>query len=130
MLITGILPGDCGLWVMSLGTEEILGHIVAVDSFNEVYVVPLQDTLKDMKEKLRVASVALLTARNLPGTAQNMPPERLPEFVAYKLPPNKHSGHASTQSSSRNSSESSAPLPNTPVIPRGEASSESEDPPK
>lgn len=60
-MLIGIVPGDCGSWVVHSETREVLGHVVAVDSFKEIYVVPLQATLQDMKESLGAASVALLT---------------------------------------------------------------------
>lgn len=99
MLITGILPGDCGSWVINFDTGEVLGHIVAVDSFNEVYVVPLQETLRDIKERLGVASVALPTAKVLLDIAMDRTDALVPKPHAYEGQSGYDSGYATMQSS-------------------------------
>ncbi|KAF3934594.1 hypothetical protein ABW20_dc0101031 [Dactylellina cionopaga] len=41
--IKSVSPGDCGSWVLDAETHAVYGHIVAVDIFDEAYVVPFED---------------------------------------------------------------------------------------
>lgn len=53
--------GDSGSWVVDASTYEVYGHVVATDAFGEAYVIPLRDTLRQMKKQLDVESVSLPT---------------------------------------------------------------------
>ncbi|MCJ1264523.1 hypothetical protein MMC22_004395 [Lobaria immixta] len=53
--------GDSGSWVVGASTYEVYGHVVATDAFGEAYVIPLRDTLRQMKTQLDVESVSLPT---------------------------------------------------------------------
>ncbi|KAH8800301.1 hypothetical protein F5884DRAFT_548403 [Xylogone sp. PMI_703] len=52
-------PGDCGAWVIDVSNHEILGHVAAADGFNEVYIIPIAATLRDMKRVLGAKIVDL-----------------------------------------------------------------------
>jgi hypothetical protein len=44
-----IQRGDCGSWVVDSMTHQVYGHIVASDSMNEAYVVPLRAIFDQIK---------------------------------------------------------------------------------
>jgi hypothetical protein len=50
----GVIDGDCGSLVVNKETLEIYGHVVATNPLGEAYVVPLQNTL----DQIRVAFAA------------------------------------------------------------------------
>ncbi|KAI1311641.1 hypothetical protein F5Y03DRAFT_284940 [Xylaria venustula] len=52
-------PGDSGSWVICLTTGEVYGHVVSTDMFGEAYVMPLDDTLRDIQAHLRATYVGL-----------------------------------------------------------------------
>ncbi|EPS37897.1 hypothetical protein H072_8510 [Dactylellina haptotyla CBS 200.50] len=54
-----VKSGDCGSWVIDAETGSVYGHIVAVDVFDEVHVVPLEDTIEEMKRLLGADEVCL-----------------------------------------------------------------------
>ncbi|KAK6535555.1 hypothetical protein TWF694_002009 [Orbilia ellipsospora] len=56
-----VVPGDCGSWVIDRSTHELYGHIVAIDIFEEAYVVPFEDTVTQMAESLGADFVGLPT---------------------------------------------------------------------
>jgi hypothetical protein len=44
--------GDSGGWVVDEISHEVYGHLIAADLFGDGYVVPLLDSLEDIKERL------------------------------------------------------------------------------
>lgn len=111
MIIIEIFPGDCGSWVVSVDTREVLGHIVAIDAFNEIYVIPMQEMLKDMKERLGVASAALLTAANCVAIAMDTSDEVVPDPDTNKPPSGYDSGYVTMKSSPARPQATSFPNP-------------------
>ncbi|ERF74301.1 hypothetical protein EPUS_01988 [Endocarpon pusillum Z07020] len=59
---SGIIHGDSGAWVVNDSSLEVYGHIVAGDTFGEVYVVPLWDTFDDIRREMNATSVSLATS--------------------------------------------------------------------
>ena len=53
--------GDCGSWVVDSVTHEVYGHVVASDAFGDAYVIPLDNTFRDMKQHLAANEVCLPT---------------------------------------------------------------------
>ena len=53
--------GDCGSWVVDSVTHEVYGHVVASDAFGDAYVIPLDNTFRDMKQQLAAYEVCLPT---------------------------------------------------------------------
>ena len=53
--------GDCGSWVVDSVTHEVYGHVVASDAFGDAYVIPLDNTFRDIKQKLAADQVCLPT---------------------------------------------------------------------
>ncbi|RYP11812.1 hypothetical protein DL765_007578 [Monosporascus sp. GIB2] len=52
-------PGDSGAWVVNEHTGEVYGHVVSADAFGEAYVMPIQDTLRDVQRHLQAWYVSL-----------------------------------------------------------------------
>ncbi|KAF6234583.1 hypothetical protein HO173_007209 [Letharia columbiana] len=57
--------GDCGSWVVDPSTCEVYGHVVASDAMGDIYVVPLNATLRDMEKKLGADPVSLPTKADI-----------------------------------------------------------------
>ena len=55
----GFSAGDGGSWVINAHTCEVLGHVVAVDICNEVYVIPLETIFRNIENQLPAKSVRL-----------------------------------------------------------------------
>ena len=53
--------GDCGSWVVDSVTHEVYGHVVASDAFGDAYVVPLDNTFRDIRQQLAADQVCLPT---------------------------------------------------------------------
>lgn len=60
-----LASGDSGSWVVDFVTGELYGHVIAVDIFNENYVVPIHASLSDMERRLPASRVALPTESEL-----------------------------------------------------------------
>ena len=54
-------PGDCGSWVVDSVTHEVYGHVVASDAFGDAYVIPLDNTFRDIRQQLAADQVCLPT---------------------------------------------------------------------
>ncbi|RYP11146.1 hypothetical protein DL764_000217 [Monosporascus ibericus] len=54
-----IVDGDSGSWVVNERTLQVYGHVVATDAFGGGYIMPLDETLRDVKNRLSVTSVEL-----------------------------------------------------------------------
>ncbi|KAI1740904.1 hypothetical protein F4680DRAFT_465104 [Xylaria scruposa] len=52
-------PGDSGSWVIHETTGEVYGHVVSIDMFGEVYVMPFNHTLRDIEAHLDADHVGL-----------------------------------------------------------------------
>ncbi|KAJ2987492.1 hypothetical protein NUW58_g4477 [Xylaria curta] len=52
--------GDSGSWVIHETTGEVYGHVVSTDMFGEVYVIPMNHTLRDIQAHLHADHVGLL----------------------------------------------------------------------
>ena len=57
--------GDCGSWVVDSVTHEVYGHVVASDAFGDAYVIPLDDTFRDIRQQLAADQVCLPTEREV-----------------------------------------------------------------
>ncbi|KAF3930987.1 Nephrocystin-3 [Dactylellina cionopaga] len=57
----GIKSGDCGAWVIDEATSEVYGHVVASNAFGGAYVIPLQDSFRQIKLALGVDSVKMIS---------------------------------------------------------------------
>ena len=57
--------GDCGSWVVDSVTHEVYGHVVASDSFGDAYVIPLDDSFRDIRQQLAADKVCLPTEREV-----------------------------------------------------------------
>lgn len=82
MIIAVFSLGDSGSWVINSETGHVYGHLVAADELGGGHVVPILDTLKDIKRRLNAAEVALpgLPGRH-PGSeadAASLPPRYAP----------------------------------------------------
>lgn len=53
--------GNCGAWAVDVSSVQVYGHIVASDALEEIYVVPMDATLRDIKLKLPAEKVCLPT---------------------------------------------------------------------
>ncbi|RYP29976.1 hypothetical protein DL767_006459 [Monosporascus sp. MG133] len=60
-----IVDGDSGSWVVSERTLQVYGHVVATDAFGGGYIMPLDETFRDIKNRLSVtiASIAEPSSR-------------------------------------------------------------------
>ncbi|KAK6509705.1 hypothetical protein TWF481_004436 [Arthrobotrys musiformis] len=61
-----VTAGDCGSWVVEPdagafghGNHALYGHIVAVDIFDEAYVVPFEDTMEQLAKYLGAEAIGL-----------------------------------------------------------------------
>ncbi|KAJ5885184.1 hypothetical protein N7495_009694 [Penicillium taxi] len=52
-----IADGDSGSWVVNERSREVYGHIIAADAFGGGYIIPMDDTLRDIKTHLQVEYV-------------------------------------------------------------------------
>ncbi|KAK6523396.1 hypothetical protein TWF281_001376 [Arthrobotrys megalospora] len=59
---TEIRNGDSGAWVIDESTGEVYGHIVASNALGEGYVVPIQDTLEQIRIVLDASQVEVIPA--------------------------------------------------------------------
>ncbi|CEJ91033.1 hypothetical protein VHEMI06774 [[Torrubiella] hemipterigena] len=50
--------GDSGCWVVD-SNGHLHGHLVAIDVFQEAYVMPLEETLRSIKSNLQATSIAI-----------------------------------------------------------------------
>jgi len=102
--------GSSGSLVIKAASGEVYGHIVADDTFGDVFVVPLSDVLDDVKLALKAETVTLPTFADLCL--------RLPEDQVNDLAP---SDGQITPLSSRYGWQQThrypSPLPTTPLFP-------------
>ena len=60
-------------------TGEVYGHVVAVDVFRDIYVVPIETTLQDIMKRLVARGVSLPTAKEVeewhPGKLTSYSPD-------------------------------------------------------
>ncbi|KAK6333701.1 hypothetical protein TWF730_003884 [Orbilia blumenaviensis] len=62
--------GDCGSWVLdhtSAFKHALYGHIIAVDIFDEAYIVPFEDTIRQMANHLNAQSIELPVKSDIEG---------------------------------------------------------------
>lgn len=57
--------GDCGSWVVDSVTHEVYGHVIASDAFGDAYVIPLDNTFRDIRQQLAADHVCLPTEREV-----------------------------------------------------------------
>ena len=82
--------GDCGSWVVDSVTHEVYGHVIASDAFGDAYVIPLDNTFRDIRQQLAADQVCLPTEREvlkwierrnnivLPSSSSDLPPPTAP----------------------------------------------------
>ena len=61
----GLNAGDCGSWVIDAAANVLYGHVVASDDLGEVYVVPIESIIEDVKEALNASAVTLPSIHDL-----------------------------------------------------------------
>ncbi|KAF5869098.1 putative rna binding protein [Botrytis fragariae] len=61
----GVINGDCGSLIVDQVTLEVYGHVVASNPLGEAYVVPLQDTFKQISNTLGAKDLSLPNPRLL-----------------------------------------------------------------
>lgn len=79
-------------------SSEVYGHVVASDVFGKVYVVPMEDILQDIKERLKASSVRLAPASHVLAKRRShletqQPPTSRPQLAqsnAYSHPNAPH----------------------------------------
>ncbi|KAK7992030.1 hypothetical protein PG988_000824 [Apiospora saccharicola] len=54
-----VVDGDSGSWVVNEETLELYGHVVAADAFGGGYIIPITDTMSDIRRYLNATSVSL-----------------------------------------------------------------------
>jgi len=54
---SALREGDSGSWVVDVRLNRVFGHVVAVDDFREAYIIPLEDTFRDIVSTLGVFSL-------------------------------------------------------------------------
>ena len=64
LMLLVLNAGDCGSWVVDPSTGEVFGHVVASDAMGDIYVIPINATLRDMEKKLG-AAVSLPTETDI-----------------------------------------------------------------
>ncbi|KAI1839559.1 hypothetical protein JX266_014231 [Neoarthrinium moseri] len=64
-----IVDGDSGSWVVNETTFEVLGHLVATDRLGGAYIMPLEDTLSEIKDHLQAKSVELASPIDIVNSA-------------------------------------------------------------
>jgi hypothetical protein len=57
--VTVLKAGDSGAWVVDCLSQEVYGHVVASDIFGEIFVVPMDQTFRDIKRATYAHSVKL-----------------------------------------------------------------------
>ncbi|KAF7505302.1 hypothetical protein GJ744_001089 [Endocarpon pusillum] len=60
-----IKRGDSGGWVVEYYTLEVYGHLVSSDVLGDGYVIPLLDTLEDIRERTHAQDVGLATGLDI-----------------------------------------------------------------
>ncbi len=63
--------GDSGFWVVDNTLNQVYGHVAAVDDFGEAYIIPLEDTFRDMVSTLGVFSLHIAQEAEVPRIGQN-----------------------------------------------------------
>ena len=58
-LVLGIREGDSGSWVVYNGSPLVFGHVVAIDVFGNIYVIPMVNTFDDIKRYIGAKAVEL-----------------------------------------------------------------------
>lgn len=68
--MTDIVDGDSGSWVVNETTSEVLGHVVAADNLGGAYIMPLEATLSEIKNRLQAQSVGLASTVDILNAAK------------------------------------------------------------
>ena len=59
-------PGDCGAWVVDTVNGKIYGYVTASDDiFGEAYVIPMEESFKQIKSQLSAECVSFPTAEDI-----------------------------------------------------------------
>ncbi|KAK3365835.1 hypothetical protein B0T24DRAFT_711131 [Lasiosphaeria ovina] len=56
---SNLLPGDSGSWVVGASDGFVYGHVLSADSFGEAYVMPMCDTLSEVRSFTGAKCVSL-----------------------------------------------------------------------
>lgn len=95
MFDEGPTDGDCGSWVVDSQTGKVYGHIVALDTFGEAYIVPSRDSFQDIAKQLGCASVHIPTGQEICDYWTNQEPPMAPSSPTAPT----DSGYSSLQQS-------------------------------
>ena len=69
-------PGDSGAWIVHVANSELYGHVIATNSLDQVYVVPVLDTFENMRTCLGAVTVGLPNAEGfMKASSSSMPSE-------------------------------------------------------
>lgn len=72
-------PGECGAWVVDSGNGRTYGYVTASDdTFGEAYVIPMEESLKQIKSQLAAECVSLPTTEEVEHLARSGNGLRLP----------------------------------------------------
>ncbi|KAK6499112.1 hypothetical protein TWF481_011683 [Arthrobotrys musiformis] len=102
-------PGDCGAWVVDKASKEVYGHIVASNNLNQAYVVPLQDSLDQIREVLGATGVLVYPHYVIPSGPRYevKEPQADPDLIS---PPVSHgAAHSSLSQSKKKGALSASP---------------------
>lgn len=69
-------PGDSGSWVVDT-TGRLLGHVASIDAFGEAFVVPMSETLGDIREELNAVVVTLPSQDDLRWLGKTAKPNQM-----------------------------------------------------
>ncbi|KAI9686202.1 MAG: hypothetical protein M1822_003857 [Bathelium mastoideum] len=60
---SSLIEGDSGAWVRDMN-NKVYGHFVAGGPLNEYYIIPIEDTLASVQERLNASSVKIASLEN------------------------------------------------------------------
>ncbi|KAI9667578.1 MAG: hypothetical protein M1821_000394 [Bathelium mastoideum] len=63
-LESSLLEGDCGAWVRDKN-NKVYGHFVAAGPLNEYYIIPIEDTLASIQERLSANTVKIASSQDV-----------------------------------------------------------------
>ncbi|KAI1856355.1 hypothetical protein JX265_011602 [Neoarthrinium moseri] len=77
-----IVDGDSGSWVVNERTLEVYGHVIASDAFGGGYIMPMQDTLRDISKTLQARTVTVASLIDMASVAMEKMDLSIPDLEA------------------------------------------------
>ncbi|KAK8018055.1 hypothetical protein PG991_007245 [Apiospora marii] len=97
-----VADGDSGSWVVDEETLEVYGHIVAADAFGGGYIIPIEDTMSDIRRYLNATSVSLPSVADIesfPNGSPHLAPHLTGKLeITHQEPPSSPSFQATAKS--------------------------------